>query len=84
MRVRITAAIAGEAFSYIGGEVVDLDEPTARSWCSAGMAELVEPGGETPEDAALPEVPEVAAVETPESAAPRPSTRAAKPRTRRS
>lgn len=64
-RVRVLTAISGVDGSYVRGDLVDLSEGAAASWCAAGMAELAETPeipelvvGETPEDAAAVETPE--------------------------
>ncbi|UBU10027.1 hypothetical protein [Nonomuraea gerenzanensis] len=46
-KVRILTGISGVDVSYTRGQEVELDGPTATSWCEAGMAELVR--DETPE-----------------------------------
>lgn len=38
MRVRIAIGIAGERFSHDPGDIVDVDEATARGWLQSGVA----------------------------------------------
>lgn len=62
-RVRFLQAVAGDDFSYVAGDVVDMPGARAETWADGVRAELVR--GETPA--------------TPERAAPKPETAAAAP-----
>jgi hypothetical protein len=51
-RVRILQAVAGEAFSWMAGEEIDMSAEDAAKWADGYRGELVGDSVETPENAA--------------------------------
>lgn len=41
-KIRVLVAVAGTDFAWSPGDVVDVDEKTARAWCDGERAERVE------------------------------------------
>lgn len=46
MQVRVLVSIASAEWSYVPGQVVEMDEAMARTWIGSGLAEPAEPSGE--------------------------------------
>lgn len=47
MQVRVLVSIASAEWSYVPGQVVEMDEEMARTWIGSGLAEPAEPAGES-------------------------------------
>lgn len=41
-KIRVLVAVAGTGFAWSSGDVVDVDEKTARAWCDGERAERIE------------------------------------------
>jgi|DewCreStandDraft_4_1066084.scaffolds.fasta_scaffold01911_14 hypothetical protein len=46
MQVRVLVSIASAEWSYVPGQIVEMDEEMARTWIGSGLAEPAEPVGE--------------------------------------
>lgn len=43
MQVRILVSIASAEWSYVPGQIVEMDDDMARTWIGSGLAEPAEP-----------------------------------------
>lgn len=46
MQVRILVSIASAEWSYVPGQIVEMDGDMARTWIGSGLAEAAEPADE--------------------------------------